>query len=46
MPIDEVVKEVLAGKWGNNPERRKRLEAAGYDYSKIQNLVNRKIGIK
>ena len=37
----EVAKEVYAGKWGNNPERRQKLEAAGYDYATIQGLVNR-----
>lgn len=35
-----IAKEVIAGKWGNGAERRKRLTAAGYDYSKIQMLVN------
>lgn len=35
-----VAQEVLAGKWGNNPERRKRLEAAGYDYGAVQKIVN------
>lgn len=32
--------EVLAGLWGNNPERKRRLEAAGYNYQAIQNIVN------
>ena len=38
--IDELAKEVIAGKWGNNPERKQRLESAGYDYSKVQARVN------
>ena len=41
--IDEAVKEVQAGKWGNEPERTKKLKAAGYsaaDINKIQNKVN------
>jgi len=35
-----VAQEVLAGAWGNNPERKQRLEAAGYDYQAVQNIVN------
>lgn len=41
--IDEIAKEVIAGKWGNsstNPTRKQRLEAAGYDYNKVQDKVN------
>lgn len=38
--IDELANEVIAGKWGNNPERKNRLTAAGYDYDKIQARVN------
>ncbi len=38
--IEELAKEVIAGKWGNNPERKQRLESAGYDYSKVQARVN------
>lgn len=39
-----VANEVLAGAWGNNPERQQRLEAAGYDYNAIQDIVNNKVG--
>ena len=38
--VAEVAKEVIAGKWGNNPQRKERLEAAGYDYQAVQNKVN------
>lgn len=38
--VDEVAKEVLAGKWGNGDERKQRLTAAGYDYAAVQNAVN------
>ena len=31
---------VLRGDFGNGAERRRRLEAAGYDYDTVQNLVN------
>ena len=36
----EVAREVIAGKWGNNPERRQRLQAAGYNPAAVQRLVN------
>lgn len=38
--IDEIVDEVIAGKWGNQPERQQRLEAAGYNYQEVQDAVN------
>ena len=38
--IDELAKEVIDGKWGNNPDRKRRLTEAGYDYSKVQSKVN------
>lgn len=37
---EEIAREVLAGKWGNNPERQNRLTAAGYNYAAIQAIVN------
>ena len=37
----EIAKEVLAGKWGNGETRKKKLEAAGYDYAAIQKIVNK-----
>lgn len=40
-PIEEVAREVIAGKWGNGKERERRLTAAGYDYDEVQNEVNR-----
>lgn len=33
--------EVLAGKWGNGSDRKKRLEAAGYSYNAVQQEVNK-----
>lgn len=36
-----IAKEVLAGKWGNNSERKKKLIAAGYDYEAIRKIVNK-----
>ncbi|MGN0464886.1 MAG: hypothetical protein ACI4F9_00885 [Lachnospiraceae bacterium] len=38
--ITEIAKEVLNGKWGNGEERKKKLEAAGYDYKEVQSKVN------
>lgn len=38
--VEEVAKEVLAGKWGNGEERRNRLKATGYDYAAVQAKVN------
>lgn len=38
--VDELAREVLQGKWGNGTERKKRLEAAGYDYAAVQKKVN------
>ena len=37
----EIAKEVIAGKWGNDEDRKKRLTAAGYDYEAVQALVNK-----
>ena len=38
--VEELAKEVIAGKWGNGYERKERLTAAGYDYNKVQAKVN------
>lgn len=38
--VEEIAKEVLAGKWGNNPERETALKAAGYDADAVQAKVN------
>lgn len=37
----EIAKEVIAGKWGNAEERKKKLKAAGYNYAAIQKIVNK-----
>ena len=42
--IEELAQEVIQGKWGNNPERKKKLEEAGYDYNAIQARVNEILG--
>lgn len=38
--IDELAKEVLAGKWGNGSDRFNKLKAAGYDADAVQQRVN------
>ena len=38
--VATLAKEVIAGKWGNGADRKKRLTKAGYDYKKVQAKVN------
>lgn len=38
--VTDLAKEVIAGKWGNNPQRKKALTAAGYDYAAVQKKVD------
>lgn len=40
----ELAQEVLAGSWGNGDERKNRLAAAGYNYTAVQEEVNRLLG--
>lgn len=40
----EIAKEVIAGKWGNGDDRKKKLQAAGYDYNAVQAEVNKQLG--
>lgn len=42
--IEEIAKEVIAGKWGSGTDRRNRLQAAGYAYSTVQAKVNEILG--
>lgn len=39
--VSELAKEVIAGKWGNGAERKKRLTEAGYSYTAVQKEVNK-----
>lgn len=39
--IEEIAKEVKAGKWGNNPARMKALTDAGYNYDEVRAAVNK-----
>ena len=41
--ISELADEVIQGKWGNNPDRKKRLTDAGYDYAAEQKEVDSRL---
>lgn len=38
--VDEIARECIRGNWGNGKDRRNKLIAAGYDYTKVQQRVN------
>lgn len=38
--VEEIAKEVIAGKWGSGTDRKNRLTKAGYDYKAVQDKVN------
>lgn len=40
----DIAYEVIAGLWGNYPERKELLEKAGWNYEEIQNEVNSILG--
>ena len=39
-PVEDIAREVIAGKWGSGAARKAALESAGYDYNKVQSKVN------
>lgn len=39
--VEQLAKEVIAGKWGSGTTRKKKLEAAGYSYTAVQSYVNK-----
>ena len=41
---EQVAHEVYNGLWGNNPQRKQKLEKAGYNYNTIQGIVNKLAG--
>ena len=43
--ISQVAKEVINGEWGNGDARKKKLEAAGYNYDEVQKEVNKQLGV-
>lgn len=40
---EQIADEVIAGKWGNDPERTQRLKTAGYNRDAIQAIVDAKL---
>jgi N-acetylmuramoyl-L-alanine amidase len=44
--VEDIAKEVIAGKWGNGNERKNKLEKAGYNYNKVQEKVDELLGKK
>lgn len=40
----DIVDRVIRGDYGNGQDRPDRLRAAGYDYGRVQNEVNRRLG--
>lgn len=44
--ILELANEVIAGKWGNGEDRKKRLTNAGYNYKEVQAEVNKLLAPK
>lgn len=41
LSLEEIVKEVINGKWGSGEERKQALEKAGYNYEEIQKAINK-----
>lgn len=39
--ILEIAREVIAGKWGNGDDRKRKLQAAGYSAAEVQAMVNK-----
>lgn len=44
--LTDIAREVTAGQWGNGDDRKKRLEARGYNFNAVQAEVNRLAGVK
>ena len=42
--VEQLAKEVWAGKWGSGQDRVNRLRAAGYDPTAVQKMVNKMYG--
>ena len=37
---EDIAKEIVSGKWGNNPDRKKKVEATGYCFEYVQDIVD------
>ena len=44
--VEQAAKDVIAGKYGNGEDRKKRIAALGLDYNTVQARVNQLLGIK
>lgn len=42
--VDQIAREVIAGKWGNGDTRKQKITSAGYDYNAVQAKVNQLLG--
>lgn len=43
---EEIANEVINGAWGNGEDRKKRLTDAGYNYTVVQAIVNKKMAVR
>ena len=43
---EEIANEVINGVWGNGEDRKKRLTDAGYNYTVVQAIVNKKMAAR
>lgn len=44
--VEEIAREVIAGKWGSGADRKQRLTDAGYDPNEVQAMVNAMLGVR
>ena len=42
---EKAANDVIKGKYGNGKKRKELLEKEGFNYNKIQNIVNKKMGV-
>lgn len=42
----DLVEEIINGKYGNGEERKRRIEAMGYNYNMVQRCVNNRLNKK
>lgn len=42
---NQIALECIRGKYGNGGERKEKIEALGYDYSKVQSIVNQMLEV-
>ena len=43
---EQIADEVIAGKWSSGAKRKELLTAAGYDYNKVQAIVDKKMAVQ